>query len=74
MSETSEEKELPPSPKKLRDAREKGQIATSRDMVTAVSAPSSAAPIPACASRRVVSRLTSGRRAGCRWGRRRRRA
>lgn len=34
MSETSEEKSLPASDKKLRDAREKGQTAKSQDLVT----------------------------------------
>jgi type III secretion protein U len=34
--DTTEEKNLPPSPKKLREARRKGQIAHSRDMVNAV--------------------------------------
>ncbi len=34
--ETSEEKTLPPSAKKLREARKKGQIARSKEMVTAV--------------------------------------
>jgi type III secretion protein U len=32
---TSEEKTLPPSPKKLREARRKGQIARSKEMITA---------------------------------------
>ncbi|GAN59200.1 EscU/YscU/HrcU family type III secretion system export apparatus switch protein [Acetobacter cibinongensis] len=36
MSETSESKELPPSPKKLREARKKGQVANSKDFVGAV--------------------------------------
>jgi type III secretion protein U len=35
-NDTSEEKTLPPSPKKLRDLRKKGQIARSTDMVTGV--------------------------------------
>ncbi len=34
-SDTSEERTLPPSAKKLRDAREKGQIAQSRELVAA---------------------------------------
>jgi type III secretion protein U len=34
--DTTEEKNLPPSPKKLREARRKGQIAHSKDMVSAV--------------------------------------
>ncbi|KLK91185.1 translocation protein [Microvirga vignae] len=38
MSETSEEKKLPPTPKKLSDARNKGQIARNADFVSAVSA------------------------------------
>ncbi|MGY3443162.1 MULTISPECIES: EscU/YscU/HrcU family type III secretion system export apparatus switch protein [unclassified Bradyrhizobium] len=38
MSGTSEEKKLPPSPKKLRDARKKGQSARSSDLVSGVSA------------------------------------
>ncbi|MFB9262244.1 EscU/YscU/HrcU family type III secretion system export apparatus switch protein [Bradyrhizobium erythrophlei] len=38
MSGTSEEKKLPPSPKKLRDARKKGQSPRSADLVSAVSA------------------------------------
>ena len=32
---SSEEKNLPPSQKKLRDARKKGQVAKSRDLVSA---------------------------------------
>ena len=32
----SEEKSLPPSSKKLRDARKKGQVAKSADLVTAM--------------------------------------
>ncbi|WP_163594871.1 EscU/YscU/HrcU family type III secretion system export apparatus switch protein, partial [Klebsiella pneumoniae] len=35
--DSSEEKTLPPSQKKLRDARKKGQIAKSRDLVGALS-------------------------------------
>ncbi|MBP1290464.1 MULTISPECIES: EscU/YscU/HrcU family type III secretion system export apparatus switch protein [Bradyrhizobium] len=38
MSSTSEEKKLPPTPKKLRDARKKGQSARSSDLVSGVSA------------------------------------
>ncbi|KRR12941.1 translocation protein [Bradyrhizobium jicamae] len=38
MSSTSEEKKLPPTPKKLREARKKGQIARSTDLVSGVSA------------------------------------
>ncbi|MCW2208086.1 type III secretory pathway component EscU [Bradyrhizobium elkanii] len=38
MSGTSEEKKLPPTPKKLRDARKKGQSARSADLVSGVSA------------------------------------
>ncbi|MDQ8726877.1 EscU/YscU/HrcU family type III secretion system export apparatus switch protein [Bradyrhizobium sp. LHD-71] len=38
MSDTSEQKSLPASAKKLRDAREKGQIAHSHDFVSAVGA------------------------------------
>ncbi|WP_316397892.1 EscU/YscU/HrcU family type III secretion system export apparatus switch protein [Bradyrhizobium sp. 33ap4] len=38
MSGTSEEKKLPPTPKKLRDARKKGQSARSSDLVSGVSA------------------------------------
>ena len=34
--DSSEEKTLPPSQKKLRDARNKGQIAKSRDLVSAL--------------------------------------
>jgi len=34
MGETSEEKSLPASDKKIRDAREKGQVAKSQDLVT----------------------------------------
>jgi type III secretion protein U len=34
--DTSEEKTLPPSPKKLRDLRKKGQIARSNDMIVAL--------------------------------------
>ncbi len=37
MSDTSEEKKLPPTAKKLGDARKKGQIARSADFVSAVS-------------------------------------
>ncbi|MGY3695598.1 type III secretion protein U [Bradyrhizobium sp. USDA 3240] len=38
MSGSSEEKKLPPTPKKLRDARKKGQSARSSDLVSGVSA------------------------------------
>ncbi|WOH64314.1 EscU/YscU/HrcU family type III secretion system export apparatus switch protein [Bradyrhizobium sp. BWA-3-5] len=38
MSSTSEEKKLPPTPKKLREARKKGQSARSTDFVSGVSA------------------------------------
>ncbi|OAF03752.1 EscU/YscU/HrcU family type III secretion system export apparatus switch protein [Bradyrhizobium centrolobii] len=38
MNETTEEKELPPTPKKLRDARKKGQSPRTADFVSAVSA------------------------------------
>ncbi|WP_342709733.1 EscU/YscU/HrcU family type III secretion system export apparatus switch protein [Bradyrhizobium sp. B124] len=38
MSGTSEEKKLPPTAKKLRDARKKGQTARSSDLVSGVSA------------------------------------
>ncbi|RXH38012.1 translocation protein [Bradyrhizobium nanningense] len=38
MSDTSEEKKLPPTQKKLRDARKKGQSARSSDLVSGVSA------------------------------------
>lgn len=38
MSEASEEKNLPPSAKKLSDARKKGQIAQSHDLVSAAGA------------------------------------
>src|SRR5450631_3640389 len=37
MSETSGEKTEPPSPKKIRDARAKGQVAKSQEVVTTVS-------------------------------------
>jgi type III secretion protein U len=37
MSDTSGEKTEPPSPKKIRDAREKGQVAKSQEVVTAAS-------------------------------------
>ncbi|GLR45963.1 putative translocation protein y4yO [Mesorhizobium amorphae] len=37
MSDTSEEKNRPPSPKKLKDARKKGQVANSADFVRAAS-------------------------------------
>jgi type III secretion protein U len=36
MSESSEEKSLPPTDKKLRDARRKGQVARSQDLVSGV--------------------------------------
>ena len=36
MSQTSEDKSLPASSKKLADARRKGQVAHSRDLVTVV--------------------------------------
>ena len=37
MSETTGEKTEPPSPKKIRDARAKGQVAKSQEVVTTVS-------------------------------------
>ncbi|MGV7213435.1 EscU/YscU/HrcU family type III secretion system export apparatus switch protein [Bradyrhizobium sp. UFLA05-112] len=37
MNDSSEEKKLPPTPKKLRDARKKGQIPRSADFVSALS-------------------------------------